>query len=487
MELLLDKETRRKTLSDIRQLIKDKDEFEKIYSLCDKEYDLFISMLSDEDGKTRKNVALLLGDLGFEDALMNLWEAYEKEEQLFVKSAYLEAMLNLDYSDLVVKLHEKVEMLSSMEVLPEHRKHVDEQLRILNQLLVQEEGINLHIFKGYNYEHECVLFTNKDYKEYTEKQIAKGEIMPFSAGVKVKTKNLEDILDIRSYSEILFTIPGLAPLSGTPDEMGKAIAKSGLIEMLNRDHKTGAPYYFRIELKTKLDLEKKTALSKKLASSIELNTNRKLINSPKDYEFELRLIEGKSGNFHGLIKYMTIPDVRFEYRQEYMSNSIKPWQAALLVQLAKDYMVADAQVLDPFCGVATMLIERQKVVKGNTSYGIDISGEAVEKAKKNMAAADQIIHFVNKDFFEFTHEYLFDEIFTNMPWAIGRTTQKEVEDIYRKFFIKAKEVMKDNSTIIMYNHDADLAKRHALKNDYKLVKEFVISQKEGATLSIFRR
>lgn len=486
LEQLKNKDTRRSTLSELRKLIKDKVEFEKIYSLCDKEYDFFISMLNDEDGKTRKNVALLLGDLGFEDALMNLWEAYEKEDQLFVKSSYLEAILNLDYSDLVSKMHERVEILSSSEILPEHKKHVDEELRVLNELLVKEEGINIHIFKGNLNEHECILTTNKNYTDYTEQQIKKGEIVPFKSGVRVKTKQLSELLEIRSYSEMLFMIPSLPQLSGTPEEIGKTIATSGLLDMLKKDHKGTAPFYFRIELKSKMDLEKKSAFAKKLASSIEQYSNRNLINSPKDYEYELRLIEGKSGDFHGLVKYMTIQDNRFDYREGYMPNSIKPWQAALLVQLAKEYMVADAQVLDPFCGVATLLIERQKIVKANTSYGIDISPEAIEKAKKNMDNADQIIHFINKDFFEFSHDYSFDEIFTNMPFAIGKTYQNEVEDIYKKFFVKARDVLNGNGTIIMYSHDEGLAKNHAFKNGYKVIKEFLISEKEGTKLLIFK-
>ena len=67
-------------------------------------------------------------------------------------------------------------------------------------------------------------------------------------------------------------------------------------------------------------------------------------------------------------------------------------------------MKEDAQVLDPFCGVGTMLIERHKAVRANTSYGIDILEEAVLKARENAEAAKQVIHFVNRDFFEFTHD-----------------------------------------------------------------------------------
>lgn len=487
LEKINNTETRRQMLSELRKLCKDKDSFGEVYDFVDECYDQVVGFLSDEDGKTRKNTALLLGELGFEDSLNALWQAYATEEQLFVKSSYLEALLHLDYSELISELHDRVTQLSSMEVPVEHKKHIEEELRILNQLLVQEEGINVHLFKGAHEEHDCILFTNKTYKSFIEAQITDGEILPFASGVRVKTGQLRPLLEIRDVQEILFVIPNLPALSGTAEEIGSQIAKSGLLEMLKKDHKGFPPFYFRIELKTKMTLEQKSSFAKKLASAIEAGSRRQLINSPKDYEFELRLIEGKSGNFHGLIKYMTIPDVRFDYREHFMPNSIKPWQAALLVDLAKDYMVKDAQVLDPFCGVATMLIERQKIVKANTSYGIDISKEAIEKAKQNTANAGQIIHFINKDFFDFTHEYLFDEVFTNMPWALGKTYQSEVEDIYRKFFVKLAYIMKEKNTVILFSHDAPLAKKYAKENGYSFLKEYPIQEKEETCLLIFKK
>ena len=102
-----------------------------------------------------------------------------------------------------------------------------------------------------------------------------------------------------------------------------------------------------------------------MSAELERLTRRRLINSPSDYEIELRLIENKTGRLNVLVKYNTINDTRFAYRKESVAASIKPVNAALFVELAKDYMIPDAQVLDPFCGVGTMLIERQMKVKAN--------------------------------------------------------------------------------------------------------------------------
>ena len=109
-------------------------------------------------------------------------------------------------------------------------------------------------------------------------------------------------------------------------------------------------------------------------------------------------------------------------------TSIKAVNAALTVKLTEKYQKEGAQILDPFCGVGTMLIERHKAVKANTMYGVDIQEDAILKARTNTEAAKQIVHYVNRDFFEFKHDYLFDEIITDMPFKIGRKTEEEIYD-----------------------------------------------------------
>ena len=53
------------------------------------------------DAKVRKNAALILGEMGCQDALDALFYAYECEEKLFVKSAYLTAMSPVGLQGLI--------------------------------------------------------------------------------------------------------------------------------------------------------------------------------------------------------------------------------------------------------------------------------------------------------------------------------------------------------------------------------------------------
>lgn len=129
-------------------------------------------------------------------------------------------------------------------------------------------------------------------------------------------------------------------------------------------------------------------------------------------------------------------------------------------------------------------------------YGLDIQEEAVIKARKNLKAAEGaqhafhrsfMINYINRDFFTFKHEYLFDEIITNMPFQIGRKTAQEIRDIYASFFPAARKVLKEDGIIIMYSHDAEYVKRLSVPNGFSVVKSFEVSKREGTYVYVLRR
>lgn len=505
----------RQNISKLRQLLKENIDLnsDKLLKVMNDDCNLLLSFLLSEDAKTRKNAALLMGDLGNIEFLDPIFSAYESEEQLFVKSSYLKALQYFDYRNYIEKIKDRLETLTGTVITAENKKHITEEIRGLTDLVLAIEGIKEHCFTGYRQMHEMILLTNRRHIDVTMDQLELIERLDqnkckiFNAGIQMKADCLEQILPIRTYQEVLFIVKGLKTCNIDPIIAAKQIAESKLLEFLESTHEGESPFYFRVEYKSKLSLDKKSSFSKKLASELERLSGRTLINSTSNYEVEIRLIE-TTGKYLGkspknsslkemedqidnpecnlLIKLHTIPDDRFDYRQEMIANSIKPVNAALLVELAKDYMIDDAQVLDPFCGVGTMLIERQKQVKANTSYGIDYLSDAITKGKRNTLAAGQIIHYVNKDFFDFQHDYLFDEIFTNMPFKIGRKTEEEIYALYERFFSKAKKHLAKEGTIIMYTHDKDFVMELAPIKGFRIIKEFEIMPKEGTHLFILK-
>lgn len=486
-EKILNKEDVRKNLIALRQELKDKGN-EKIFKdLLNGDYTLFFELLESEDAKTRRNAALIMGELAIQEFMLPLYEAYEKETKLFVKADYLVALRHLDYAPLLPSLKEHLEILTTTEFEETTLKHINEEIRILTELIVAIEKPITHTFIGYNVLSDVILLTNREHQQVTLNQIHEGTAKSFNAGVVVRTRDLNEILNIRTYSDLFFKLNNLGSLENDPVVAGTALIEAGLVAFLNQRHEEKAPYYFRIEIKSKMELDKKSAFAKKMAAEIERKSERNLINSTSNYEIEIRLIENKEGRFNVLLKLYTLKDYRFDYRKNTVAASIQPSHAALIAELAKDYLRKDAQVLDPFCGVGTMLIERNKVVSTDIMYGVDIFGEAIDKAIENSILDDTDIYFINRDFFDFTHKYQFDEIFTNMPTCIGRKSEEDIALIYERFFTKAITLMGDNGIIVMYTRNPEFVQRGVQKHEaYTLLEEHLISKKENAYLYILQ-
>ncbi|MEF9946123.1 MAG: methyltransferase [Lachnospiraceae bacterium] len=489
-EQILQNQEVRQNLSKLRKELKNGGEKAAFLYMIAGQEEKLTALLQLEDAKIRKNAALLMGDLGKAEFLKPLYDAYVAEEQLFVKSSYLAAMRNFDYRDYLEAFHIRLEELTNMQMTPENQKHLAEEMRQLSAMVVTMEGVRAHTFVGMNETYDVILLTNRNHQAVTEKALLEQEPQAktkiFGAGVMARVANLNWMNEVRTYQELLFVIKGMQTCPMEPEKAAELIVQSEFLEFLGKGHKGTAPYYFRIELKSKADLGKRSTFTKKLAMQIEKLSDRTLINSTSNYEVEIRLIENKEGECNILAKLYTLEDERFHYRRESVSASIKPVNAALTVALAKEYLKEDAQVLDPFCGVGTMLIERHKAVKANTTYGIDFYEEAVEKAKVNTEAAHQIIHYINRNFFDFEHEYLFDEIITNMPFCIGRKTEEEILEVYERFFPAAKRVLKEDGTIILYTHDREYVNEIAPSSGYTVQKEYEISQREGTFVMVLQ-
>jgi tRNA G10 N-methylase Trm11 len=209
-----------------------------------------------------------------------------------------------------------------------------------------------------------------------------------------------------------------------------------------------------------------------------------LVNSSSDYELELRLVENREGKFFSCLKCNTWKDNRFAYRQNFIASSIHPSTAALIMELARPYLKENAQIIDPFCGVGTMLIERNKAVAAREMYGTDIFGEAIEKGRENAALAGDTIRFIHRDFFDFKHEYPFDEIVTNMP-VRGKRTKEEMDLLYERFFKKIPEIISGEATLILYTNEVGFVKKQLRLNPgYQLLQEICMQKKSGFYLMI---
>lgn len=479
----------RQNLSKLRQEIKDEsNKYALLYYIGERK-NLIPDLLESEDAKTRKNAALLMGDLALEEFLPCIIKGYQNEEQRFIKSSYLVALRNFDYREYMSFLKECLDKLLAVELTEENKKHTEEEIRELTSLIVSMEGVKKHTFTGFHKLSKVLLLTNRNHIPVTLQKVQ--QVTPtakeFNAGVMVKTDRLDEILPIRTYQEILFALEGAQVCQMNPIQAAKLLSAGDLVEFLTDRHSGDAPFYFRVEVKSKMELSKKSEFAKKFSSELERLTKRQLINSTNNYEFEIRFIENKEQNFNVLLKLYTIKDSRFTYRKNVIASSIRPVNAALTVALAKDYMKEDAQVLDPFCGVGTMLIERHKEVKAYSTYGLDIFADAIELARENTGAARQVIHYINRDFFDFKHEYLFDEIISDMPFSNSKNREQEITDLYQLFFKKAKVHLKEDGVIIMYTHNREHVLKFGKAAGYQVREDYEISRKERTYVMILSK
>ena len=298
--------------------------------------------------------------------------------------------------------------------------------------------------------------------------------------------NLSEVVKIRTFRELLFPLSVKEELRADSDagEVGSSLAASNLLGLLEKCHREPAPFYFRLETRNGMDLKERSRYAAKIARAMEEESKRKLINSTEDYEFEVRILAGKDGGLRMFLKMNTIPMDRFAYRLHTISASIHPATAALLMELAGPYLKRNAQILDPCCGVGTMLLERHKKMPAREIYGIDIFGDAIAGARENAALAKIPVNFIHRDYFDFRHDYLFDEIIADLP-VRGKRSKEEQDLFYQRFFEKSLEHLSGDGHMILYcNEEAFVKKQLRLHPVFRLEKEFPVGRKGEFALYI---
>lgn len=467
----------RKDLIDLKQGLKAEEARKELLELLQGDYSLLTGLLHHEEPKVRGNAAIVLGRLLQDEFAAPLYDAYQREEKLFIKSNYLSALAEIDNSAYRPQLEARLKELESYSPKEEEEKHIREELGALRTLLYSGKKKPKHRFQGYDETYEVILTTGRQYQEVTAAQVKGGDVTILKSGVRVITSHIKPILEIPTYREMLFPL-NRKKLEPDPKSVAKALSESNLLELLEKAHQAKDSFYFRLGIHSKMPLDKRSDFAKRCSFALEQETGHRLYNSTSDYEVEIRLMEGREGTFLPLVKLYTFRQERFAYRKRSVATSIRPEQAALAVHLAKPYMKEGVQILDPFCGVGTMLIERDRACPARVMYGIDTFGEAIDGAWENTRLAGKHVNYIHRDFFTFHHTYLFDEIITNMPDR-GQKTKEEQDLFYGKFFEKASELLTEEGKIILYSNEKNYVKKHLrLRKEFILLKEYSMDEKD---------
>ena len=480
---------RRQALIEIKEALREDGRKEirtKLISEIKEQEEAVLALFSDHDPKVRKNLALVLGELAIPKYRDILWNHYKEEKTLFVRSSYLQALKKYDTGLLLEDMKAVMEKLMATEQTEENRKHLQEEKKYLRELIGKNESNKPHIFCGEGIVSDLILTTNRNQKHVVLEQIPGEKKRTFSAGLMVQTKHPQKILQIRTFEEMFFVLPGGFSVDAMPQKAARQLSDAGICEYLSRRHQdNGNPFVFRIDLRADMPLDKRSVFTMRMASELEALTHGRMVNSVHDYEVEIRLVSNKEGGFYAMLKLLTIKDYRFAYRRETIAAGMRPVNAALCMALAEDYLSEQARVLDPFCGAGTMLVERAKVHPVREMYGLDILADAITKARENTKLSGEKANYINRDFFTFTHERTFDEIVTDMPFTNSDSAEKkkEIAALYRDFFCRLPEILSEKAVLVIYTHDRELLKKNAA-GAFTLEKEYEISMKEGSYLFI---
>ncbi len=483
---ILDGISLKENLIQLKTLIKEEEKKAECKTLLEGNEALFLSFLNHEDAKVRRASAKVLGEMQVQDALQAIFDVYMKEETLFVKKDYLSAIAQLEYKSLLPQLKERYDVLLAEQVEDTKQVHVAEEMHQIQKMIVAFEGVKKHRFTGIKDTCEVLLTTKKELRDITLNRLNCPK-KPVPAGVMAKVRSESAFRDIRTYEEALIRVMPSQAYPNKPEEIGELLGQSGLLDFLMETHEGEAPFYFRIQVEGNMSVEQRSTFAKKLSRRLEQTTEGKLINSTSGYEIEIRLLAGKDDTWNAFVKLFTMQDYRFAYRKEHVAASIKPYLAANLIALAKPYLKPQAQVLDPFCGVGTMLIERRMALDTADVYGLDIFGEAIIKARENSKEVGPNIHYINRDFADFKHDYLFDEIITNMPTKSKNLSHREVDALYYLLFKRGEQLLKKGGMMVVYgNEKIAMKKCLRLYKNYKLLRDFEIDQKSGNWLFVIQ-
>lgn len=483
---LVKQEKVRENLSQLKAALKKKSDQVLFEKITKGQYDFLMRYLVHEDPKVRKNAAGVLGTLRCQDALDVLWDAYEAEDTRFVRADYIKAMAQLDCKDYLPEFRKQLKTLTEIQAKVEEKKHLQEEIKELQELLLAKDEVKKHRFIGQYLTNEVVLTTLPVFRTVTARQIQNAPVSLIGAGVKTKTNDLNQILEIRTFKELLFVLSGVKTLQPKPEQIVEGLLASNMMEVIRKNHEGDGPFFFRLGIVGNLTLEEKGVLTKKVAAALEEATDRALINSASHYELEIRLMANKDGEFYPFLRFYTLPDNRFAYRKHHVSTGMQPYIAAGLLKLAEGYVKEHGQVLDPVCGTGTLLVERNYLKPTRSAYGVDIFGEAIDKARINTKIAKMNINYINRNFKDFSHEYLFDEILADMPQK-GALSFDDLDVLYQKLFERAGEWLNPNGLLMIYSNEIGLVKKQIrLREKFKLEQEFCISEKQKQYFYVVR-
>ncbi len=386
------------------------------------------------DDKARKTAFALIGLCAPDECAGRLARALASERIRFVRPSIILALGNTS---------DPAKYLKGYVIEPGEDKHVREEAEALKKAL--SRGIEPQKLSSVVLPEECTL-TCINESALRAELLAKDCVFTASKHVRgaydVQTKHTGEL---RCYLDALYYIGDI----GSYGQAAEALDAMGL---------KGVPY--RVEA-GHLNQDKRREIINDISKGL---AEFGYYDNPSAYSFEIRCIRGRM--------YAVFSESRFEYRKQSIAASINPVAAASVMRLCLPYMKDNADVLDPFCGSATMLIERGYIKKTNSLVGVDISPVAIKAACENRKASGLKIALLKGDILGYGGA-VYDEIISNMPFGIRVSGHDSNIKLYAGFADRLLKLLKTDGYAFLFTQEKKLLRDEMAKKGFFIEKEEV--------------
>ena len=294
--------------------------------------------------------------------------------------------------------------------------------------------------------------------------ILESDIRVTPYGVRVMTDDMDTIMACRLFDKLYLTVPIRRGDRLTEESAKSTISDSMLLRIIDTYIRGERPVPVRIRVELPVEglgkksrhraRDEQSRLTELFSGIIESAVPGALATASSGYECELYMPGRPDGSFGMYLWCASMGDERFSYRRAVESTSMSPARAAVLHEMLHRYIIEEDSVLDPFCGTGTLLIERMKHGRCGNVFGTDISAQMIGGARANAALSSEHIHFIQRDFFDFTYDGTFDEIITELPDLYHRS-DGEKRGFFSSFIKKSISITAEGAIFCVLTGDAE--------------------------------
>lgn len=414
------------------------------------------ALLADHDAKVRKHTAVMLGAMG-EAAVPALTQALGKEAHGFVRASLL---LSLGQTG-------GAQALDAVQAYQPQDEQETEARRLALDKLTPRKTHTLPF--ALPTPTEVAIVTVPGCERLLADELKRMGIYANTGSDHRVHAQVKDLAFTQIRTITLWMLPGARIPSDDPAAVAIALNRSGLPQHIKKLH-GDLSGEFRCRVQVNLPVKDRAAWIRAFSTQLSA-LDQNFVDSPSAYELQW-VITPAQGGCRIDARLHTFADTRFEYRKQDVPASINPATAAGLLQLTKAHLSHNAHVIDPFCGSATLLVERAKLMPYAALTGVDLSARAIAAARENTAAAGLTARIVRGDARNFSLTTPADELFANLPFGNRVGNHAENEQLYRGFFANLPKLLKPGGLLVLYTMEQKLLR--TLLKDFKMINEVCV-------------